>query len=250
MIEDKNSLTAAILIIGNEILSGMTQDQNVKYIAQKLILKGIDLMEVRIIPDIESDIIENVNHLRKKYDYLFTTGGIGPTHDDITSSSIAKALGVKLVVNKIAYQYLQDFYHQRGQAMLPSSEKMALIPENAELIDASITKAPGFVIENVFVMAGIPSIMQDMFNDVDNKLQALSPFIIKHFTVNIGESRISEILTDLQNKYAQVNIGSYPFKIENLYSTKIVFKSKDEELVDKAMKDFSKTLKTLEIEYV
>ena len=247
--QDRKNVSAAILIIGNEILSGITQDQNVKFIAQRLVLKGIDLKEVRIIPDIEEEIIQNVNYLRNKYNYIFTTGGIGPTHDDITTMSVAKAFGVKLVKNQQIYKDIKNYYKERGQEMNSAREKMSLIPENAELISSNITVAPGFFIENLFVMAGIPKIMNDMFEFVEGKLETLSPILIKRYIVHASESSIAELLTKLQNNYYKVDIGSYPFTKEGDYYTDIVFKAKDAKLLDECMKEFRENLEKLNIDY-
>jgi molybdenum cofactor synthesis domain-containing protein len=202
-------VTAAILIIGNEILSGRTEDKNTNYIAKKLTQIGINLSEVRVISDNENEIITSVNQLRKKYNYLFTTGGIGSTHDDITAPSIAKALNLKLIKNQEAAKIISKYYHDsnKGEVM-----NMALMPEGSRLLDNPVTSAPGFMIENIIVMAGVPKIMQSM---LQNSLPFLEKGDIKYseeISFNIRESLISEILADFQNKYSDILIGSYPFK--------------------------------------
>ncbi len=247
--ESQNTLTAAILVIGNEILSGMIQDQNVRYIAQKLLIKGISLKEVRIIPDIEQEIIENVNYLRKKYSYLFSTGGIGPTHDDITTSSVAKAFGVNLVRNDDIYHEISKFYEERGETMNSAREKMSILPENSSLISNSITKAPGFFIENVFVMAGIPAIVQDMFTCVESNIKSLTPILLKHCIVNSSESIIASLLEDVQNNYPNVDIGSYPFKKDNNYYTNVAFKTNDLIALDESIQKLRESLDVLKISY-
>ena len=162
------SVSAALLIIGDEILSGRTKDKNIGYIAEYLTAIGIDLREVRIIPDVEAEIVDAVNVLRRRYDYLFTTGGIGPTHDDITADSVAQALGVGIDIDPRAVALLQERYaaHELTEARL----RMARIPAGAELVENPISRAPGFIIENVIVMAGVPSIMQVMLDAVSPRL--------------------------------------------------------------------------------
>ncbi|MDX1924011.1 MAG: molybdopterin-binding protein [Rickettsiaceae bacterium] len=246
---EQKDITASILIIGNEILSGMVDDQNIQFIASRLIHMGIELKEVRIIPDIEDDIVQNVNYLRKKYDYVFTTGGIGPTHDDITTSSIASAFGVTLYLEPNSYKEISRYYEDVGLDLNEARKKMAIIPEGSTLISNDISKAPGFFLENVFVMAGIPHIMQNMFLDVEKRLIKSSPILIKSYNVEAGESMIAEILTNLQNQYPEVEIGSYPFKVDGQYHTNIVFKSKDTINLHKSMGEFALFMSEMKIKY-
>lgn len=222
-------MKAALIIIGNEILSGRTQDKNLSYLANWLNEIGIQLSEVRVIRDEEEVIIETVNYLRKTYSYVFTTGGIGPTHDDITSLSIAKAFNVELTVNDKALSILKEYY--KNSELTDARMKMTMIPKGAELVDNPISKAPGFKMENVFVMAGIPSIMQGMLEGA--RIHLKGGDIIKSTSVDVftPESNVAEELAELQNKYPGVEIGSYPFSKENRFGTSLVLRSEDMELL-------------------
>ncbi len=231
----KEELTAAIIIIGNEVLSGRVQDKNVEFIAKNLSQKGIALKEVRIIPDIEEYIIEAVNLLKSKYSYIFTTGGIGPTHDDITSKSIAKAFGSEYVRNEEAYIQIKEYYEKKGQKLNEAREKMAYMPAPARLINNDLTKAPGFVIENIFVLAGIPEIMQNMFAYVLGQLKSATKIESKNIKIYIGESLVAKDLENVQNKYPNIDIGSYPFLFgQEKPGTDIVFRSNNKEDIDNA----------------
>ena len=200
---------AGIIIIGDEILSGRTLDNNSNYIAKKLIKAGINLDEIRVIHDDETYIIDTVKKFHKKYDYVFTTGGIGPTHDDITSKSIAKAFKKKYCFNSEALKILKKYYPEgefnRGR------KKMAKMPEGVELIPNPLTVAPGFIIKNIFVLPGVPSIMNKMFEYVLNKIEKGSPKKIITIKTNLFESVIAEDLTNIQKKYSECSIGSYPY---------------------------------------
>lgn len=240
-------ITAAILIIGNEILSGRTQDVNIQYIASKLSEKGIHLEEVRIIPDIKNSIIENVQQLSTKYTYLFTTGGIGPTHDDITSESIAEAFGLKILKNHEAYKRLAEYYLHSGREMNEPTARMAMIPEGATLIDNKETAAPGFIIENVYVMAGVPYIMQAMIEFVLPTLQSGSRINSQNIDLLIGESTIAHEMETVQTAYPTVSVGSYPFKHNEMPATSVVFRSSDEEQLKKAFQEFSSLIQKYEI---
>tara|TARA_B100001741_G_C16432999_1_gene541825 strand:- start:254 stop:970 length:717 start_codon:yes stop_codon:yes gene_type:complete len=223
-------MKAALIIIGNEILSGRTQDKNLSYLANWLNEIGIQLSEVRVIRDEEEVIIETVNNLRKTYDYVFTTGGIGPTHDDITSLSIAKAFDVDLEINDKALSILKGYY--KDSELTDARMKMTMIPKGAELVDNPVSKAPGFKMENVFVMAGIPSIMQGMLEGARKHLKGGD--IIKSVSVDVftPESNVAEELTKLQDKYKNIEIGSYPFTKENRFGTSLVLRSKDEQMLE------------------
>jgi len=222
-------MKAALIIIGNEILSGRTQDKNLSYLANWLNEIGIQLSEVRVIRDEEDIIIETVNYLRKTYNYVFTTGGIGPTHDDITSLSIARAFNVDLEINDKALSILKEYY--KDSELTDSRMKMTMIPKGAELVDNPVSKAPGFKMENVFVMAGIPSIMQGMLEGARKHLKRGD--VMKSTSVDVftPESNVAEELKELQNRYAEVEIGSYPFTKENRFGTSLVLRSKDEQLL-------------------
>ncbi len=222
-------MKAALIIIGNEILSGRTQDQNLSYLANWLNEIGIQLSEVRVIRDEEEVIVKTVNYLRETYSYIFTTGGIGPTHDDITSLSIAKAFNVDLEINDKALSILKEYY--KDSELTDARMKMTMIPKGAELVENPISKAPGFKMENVFVMAGIPSIMQGMLEGARKHLKGGD--IIKSSSVDVftPESNIAEELAELQKNYPGVEIGSYPFSKEGKFGTSLVLRSKDEELL-------------------
>ena len=218
-------MKASLIIIGNEILSGRTQDKNLSYLATWLNEIGIQLSEVRVIRDEEDEIIDTVNLLRKKYNYVFTTGGIGPTHDDITSESIAKAFNVDLETNPQALAILKDYY--KDSELTEARLKMTKIPKGAELVENPVSKAPGFKIENVFVMAGIPKIMQGMLEGAKIHLSAGKPMKSESIDVFMPESFIAEELSNLQNKFKDVEIGSYPFVKDGKYGTSLVMRSSD-----------------------
>jgi molybdenum cofactor synthesis domain-containing protein len=219
--------TACLIIIGNEILSGRTQDKNLSYIAEKLNEVGIRVMETRVIPDIESTIIDTVNELRARFDYVFTTGGIGPKHDDITSASVAKAFGVKLIRHPEAVRLLEESYAGRDVVLNEARLRMADIPEGATLVLNSVTAAPGFNIGNVYVMAGVPKIMQAMLATVLPTLSGSSTMHSVSIKTNLPEGTIADGLTDIQNAFPDVEIGSYPHFVDGGYSTTLVSRSMD-----------------------
>lgn len=226
------SPTASLLIIGNEILSGRTQDKNLNYIAKGLGEIGIRFMEVRVVPDIHQTIIDTVNELRNTFDYVFTTGGIGPTHDDITTESISKAFGVEPKINDASYAKLEKYY--KGE-LNEGRIKMAILPDGAIPIENPISAAPGFYIENVYVMAGIPNVMQAMFDEVKGTLKHGSVLISKEIKAYTTESKISNPLSDLQDEYDNVEIGSYPFIEGSKIGVSLVFRSDDESALDECL---------------
>lgn len=232
----KEKITAGFLIIGDEILSGRTTDKNLNFLATNLTEIGISLSEVRVVGDFEDEIIAAVNILREKYTYVFTSGGIGPTHDDITSSSIAKAFGVEIELNKEAEEILRSHY---GVEVNEARLKMAKIPKTSTLLDNPISSAPGFHIENVFVMAGIPSVFQVMYRAATKELKGGEKIISKELRVDLVESQIAKPLEDLQNEYEDVAMGSYPFK----GGTALVFRGVDEKEVDEAYEKMEKVVK-------
>lgn len=201
------SPNAALIIIGNEILSGRTQDKNAAYIAQKLQERGIRLMEIRVVPDDEAKIIATVNELRARFDYIFTTGGIGPTHDDITATCIAKAFGLAFGHHPQALDILQKHY---GDQLTEARARMAMMPLNAKLIPNPVSAAPGFIVENVYVMAGVPKIMQAMFDHVVAGLRTGPALVTRSVFCAIPESVLAPGLSALQDEFADVEIGSYP----------------------------------------
>jgi len=217
--------TACLIVIGNEILSGRTQDKNVAWLARELNEAGVKLAEVRVIPDIEEKIVETVNTCRTQFTYIFTTGGIGPTHDDITSGSIARAFGVKLVRNPQAEVILERHYGR--EQLNPARLKMAEIPEGASLILNPVSAAPGFALENVYVMAGVPSIMQAMFAHIKPLLKGGAKTHALYVAAYITEGLIAEGLTAIQAQYDNVDIGSYPFIRNNRLGTTLVARSTD-----------------------
>ena len=219
---------AALIIIGDEILSGRTQDTNLSYIALWLNKRGVQLAETRIIRDEKNEIIIVVNEFRKKYQYVFTTGGIGPTHDDITSSSIAEAFKVDIEVNKEALELLQLHYKNKNIDLNESRMKMACIPKGATLIKNPISKAPGFKIDNVYVLAGVPYIMQGMLEGMYDYLEKGDVVHSKSLDIMVGESFFAEDLTKIQEKYPNISVGSYPFSRDGVYGATIVLRSTQE----------------------
>lgn len=200
---------AALIVIGNEILTGRTQDTNTQWIAEKLGPRGVVLAEMRVVPDEEDRIIEAVQDLRDKYDYLITTGGIGPTHDDITAASIAKAFGVPLEVNAEARERLIMHYGSADELTAPRL-KMATIPVGATLIDNPVSAAPGLRMGNVFVLAGVPRIMQAMLDHVISLMSQGVPYLSNTISCTLAEGKIAEDLEILQNRYPDIIMGSYP----------------------------------------
>ncbi|MFN0218924.1 MAG: competence/damage-inducible protein A [Hyphomicrobium sp.] len=204
------TVTAAILVIGDEILSGRTKDRNIAAIAEHLSAIGIDLREARVVGDDESEIIVALNALRARYDYVFTTGGIGPTHDDITADSVAKAFGVAIALDPGADALLKAYYDARGLDFTPARRRMARIPNGAALIQNVISGAPGFRLGNVIVMAGVPDIMRAMLLAVTPSLQTGAKRHVATIAVDRPESEIAEIFAAHQRRYPDVAMGSYP----------------------------------------
>ena len=218
-------ITAGVIIIGNEVLSGRTQDTNLAYIGKQLDALGIRIMESRVIPDSEKIIIDTVNHFRATYAYVFTTGGIGPTHDDITSAAIAKTFQVKLEKNAEAVSLLEKYYEPGG--INEARMKMAHIPEGARLIDNPLSGAPGFQMENVFIMAGVPVIMRLMFDGITDRLTGGDPIITVNLATNIGEGVFADDLSKLQDEYPDISIGSYPYFKQRKLGVNLVMRSTD-----------------------
>jgi molybdenum cofactor synthesis domain-containing protein len=221
-------VTAAVLVIGDEILSGRTKDKNVGYLADCLTEIGIDLKEVRIVPDEESAIVAAVNALRGRYTYVFTTGGIGPTHDDITAESVAKALGAAIDYHPRAVEIMRARVAQGGGVMNEARMRMTRMPVGATLVHNKISAAPGFWIGNVIVMAGIPSVMQAMFEYVAPRLKTGSKMLSDSIRADCREGDIGTELGAIAKKFSDVVIGSYPFVDENNYAnTNVVVRSRD-----------------------
>lgn len=228
----ENVVTAAVVIIGNEILSGRTQDKNINYIALKLGEIGIRLREVRIIPDVEAVIVDTVNTLRHSYNYVFTCGGIGPTHDDITSECIARAFGVEYEVNPEAFMILEKHYPV-GE-FTPARQKMAMLPRGAGLVLNPVSAAPGFVMENVYVMAGVPRIMQAMMDNIAVTLKGGDIVHSRTVSTSLPESKIAEGLAVIQSEYEDVDIGSYPYFKDGNLGVSVVLRGTVEARLDSA----------------
>ena len=240
-------MKASLIIIGNEILSGRTQDKNLSYLANWLNEIGIQLAEVRVIRDEEEIVVETVNYLRSTYDYVFTTGGIGPTHDDITSLCIAKAFGVELEINSGALGILKEYY--KDGELTDARMKMTKMPVGSELIENPVSRAPGFKMDNVFVLAGIPSIMQGMLEGARKHLTVGEVVKSKSIDVFTPESNVADVLTDLQNKYSEVEIGSYPFNKDNRFGTSVVMRSSDKEKLKYCESDLKELMKNYDTKY-
>ena len=223
---------ACLIIIGNEILSGRTQDVNLSYLASELNKIGVAMAEARVIPDVEDTIVKTVNECRAKYDYVFTTGGIGPTHDDITSECIAKAFGVEYELNAEAHALLVAHYKEGelNEARL----RMARMGKGAELVENPISKAPGYRLGNVFVMAGVPVIMQGMFQSMKHLLRGGVPVQSRTIGSELPEGRIAEGLGQIQDNYPDVDVGSYPFYRGGSGGTSLVLRSTNIENLEAA----------------
>lgn len=228
-----DNVRAALIIIGDEILSGRTQDKNTSYIAIWLNEAGIQLAEVRVVADNKQAIVSAVNALRSHYDYVFTTGGIGPTHDDITAECVAAAFGLDLITNVEAYDLLLDYYGEA--AFTPARQRMARTPKGAELIQNRVSLAPGFQVENVFVLAGVPKIMQVMLEALRPRLRGGAKVWSKTVTIYTGESNVAELLTEVEGAFESVSLGSYPFFQDGIVGTQIVGRSRDKLDLEKAM---------------
>ena len=223
-------VNAAILIIGNEILSGRTQDTNTGTIALWLNSIGVKVEEVRVIPDIEKTIIDTVNKLRKSYNYIFTTGGIGPTHDDITAESISKAFDLKYEIHKEAFKILESYY--KPGEFNEGRQKMVWMPKNANLILNPTSGAPGFSVENVFCLPGVPSILKSMIGGLKNEIVGGEPILSHTISLRTVESEIASSLTEIQNNNKEVEIGSYPFFQAGKLGVSIVMRSIDQSKID------------------
>jgi molybdenum cofactor synthesis domain-containing protein len=224
----QTAVTACLVIVGNEILSGRTQDINLNYLAKGLNEVGVQLREARVIPDVRETIVATVNEVRAKYDYVFTTGGIGPTHDDITAECIAAAFGVPLILHPEAKRRLEAHYSTRGIEFNEARRRMAHVPEGATLIDNPVSVAPGFRIGNVHVMAGVPKIMQAMFDGIRHGLKGGAKVMSRSVTCALAEGTVAHDLGLIQADYPSVEIGSYPFwTAGGGFGTSLVMRSAD-----------------------
>jgi molybdenum cofactor synthesis domain-containing protein len=233
-------VTAALLVIGDEILSGRTKDKNIGFVADHCTQTGIRLREVRIVADSEASIIEAVTALRQAYTYVFTTGGIGPTHDDITADAIARAFGVSIDVDPRAVALLRERYAEAD--LTPARLRMARIPAGAELIDNPVSKAPGFIIGNVIVMAGVPAVMQAMLLSVTPRLKTGAKLLSVAIRAAVPESRVAGPLAECQRAFPDVAMGSYPFFEDGRYGTNLVLRSTDEARLAEAKADLLQRL--------
>jgi molybdenum cofactor synthesis domain-containing protein len=228
-------VTACVLIIGNEILSGRTQDTNLRHISEHLNEWGVRVREARVIPDIEQTIIDTVRAVRDQFDYVFTTGGIGPTHDDITAVCIAKAFDCELVIHPEIARLIQS--RPVPPDVMAARMLMARVPEGATLIDNPTGGPPGFAIGNVYVMAGIPLVMQGMLSGLKGKLRGGAPVRSRSVTVYLGESQIAAPLGRIQDRFPDIDLGSYPFSREGRYGTTLVMRGTEAAALDAMLDD-------------
>ena len=226
--------TAAVLLIGDEILSGRTKDKNLGFIAEYLAALGIDLKEARVVSDQEEEIANAVNALRHRYTYLFTTGGIGPTHDDITTDAVARAFGLPVHHDPQAVEILLAYFREMGREPNEARMRMARVPQGASLIDNPVSKAPGFQIGNVFVMAGVPKIMNAMMEDVAKRLTRGVLMQSRQVEFRGGEGDAAKPLGEIQKAFPTVVIGSYPFQAPDGFATNLVLRSRDADALEQA----------------
>ena len=241
-------VNAAILIIGNEILSGRTQDTNTSTLATWLNSIGVIVKEVRVIPDIEKTIVDTLNILRKENNYVFTTGGIGPTHDDITAQSVSKAFGLNYETHKEAFKILEAYY--KPGEFNEGRQKMVKMPENAKLILNPTSGAPGFSIENVFCLPGVPSILKSMLGSLKNEIVGGEPVLSHTISLKTVESEIANSLSKVQNQNGDVEIGSYPFFHAGKLGVSIVLRSENQSKIDNCISQVLKFVKEKNIEIV
>lgn len=243
MAEQSRVWTAGLLIIGDEILSGRTQDKNIAQVADWANRQGIRLAEVRVVPDVEERIVAALNDLRAAYDYCFTTGGIGPTHDDITVDAVAKALDVPVVVHPTARAILEDYYRDRPGGLTEARMRMARTPEGAELIANAASRAPGVRIGNVFILAGVPHIAAAMLEALDGTLEGGRPMVSVTIGARAAESDVAGLLKQTEDDYPGVAIGSYPFFRDGGYGSNFVIRSEDEALAHRCGQELSERLR-------
>ncbi|MCO6408044.1 competence/damage-inducible protein A [Hoeflea alexandrii] len=234
---DTRSVTAAALAIGDELLSGRTRDKNIGHLAELLTATGIELQEVRIVPDEQDRIVEALNALRSRYDYVFTSGGIGPTHDDITADAVAAAFSVECTHDAAALALLGAHYAERGLEFTEARRRMARMPVGARHIDNPVSRAPGFVIGNVHVMAGVPSVFQAMLDNVLPTLNTGVKILSDKVSCPYGEGDIGDPLSAIAKAHPDVNIGSYPRFSGDSFSTEIVIRGRDSVAIRAARRD-------------
>jgi len=236
-------VTACVVIIGNEILSGRTQDENLAFLGKGLNEIGVRLREARIIPDDAGTIIATVNEVRGKFDYVFTTGGIGPTHDDITSASIAEAFGVPLILHPEAKRLLESHYPPGG--LNEARLRMAHVPEGAALLPNPISRAPGFCIENVYVLPGVPQIMQAIFNELSHRLRGGARVYSRSVSCALSEGALAKDLGALQGRYLDLEIGSYPYFRRSDFGVTLVLRGTDKNRLAAAIEELKVLIRTL-----
>ncbi len=241
-------VNAAILIIGNEILSGRTQDTNTSTLANWLNSIGVKVNEVRVVPDIEKKIIDTLNVLREENNYVFTTGGIGPTHDDITAQSVAKAFDLKYEIHKEAFKILEAYY--KPGEFNEGRQKMVWMPEKAELILNPTSGAPGFSVKNVFCLPGVPSILKSMLGGLKNRIVGGQPILSLTISLRTVESEIASSISKIQDKNKEIEIGSYPFFHAGKLGVSIVIRSEDQSKIDLCNSEILKFIEEKKIEIV
>ena len=243
---EEKTVRAALIIIGNEILSGRTQDANLQHLAKELNSVGVRLSEARVIADDEAMIIGTVNEMRAAYDYVFTTGGIGPTHDDITAECVAKAFGLPLIRHAEAVALMKAHYERTGRELNEARLRMANTPKGAALVKNPISTAPGFRVENVYVLAGVPMVMQAMLENLKSELIGGKTMLSRAVASYIGEGNMAAGLSALQDKYGALDIGSYPFyKAGNRFGTTIVLRHTDADLLESAVQEVAALMTSL-----
>jgi len=242
---DTDIVTAALVVIGDEVLSGRTKDRNIGYVAEKLTETGIQLKEVRIVADDQDAIGEAVNTLRQRHDYVFTTGGIGPTHDDITADAIGAAFGLPVEQDARALDIMRR--HFREDQLTPARLRMTRMPVGAALIDNPVSVAPGFSVENVYVMAGVPQIMQGMLDQVLPDLRSGRKILSRTLRVSAKEGDIADVLGEVQALFSDIAIGSYPFHVDNRFGVNVVFRGPDGDRIEAASRQVQAQLAAREI---
>ncbi|MGP6086845.1 competence/damage-inducible protein A [Antarctobacter jejuensis] len=231
--------TAAMLVIGDEILSGRTRDSNMHYLAQEFTKHGIDLREVRIVSDDRAAIIAAINALRGSYDHVVTSGGIGPTHDDITAPCVAEAFGVAISIRDDARAILQEHYDRTGSELNEARLRMARIPDGAALIENPVSAAPGFTLENVHVMAGVPSVFQAMVSSVLPHMTGGQPLLSQSLRIERGEGEIAGPLAEVAARFPDLSIGSYPFQRNGVFGANVVIRGTDGSQIDAAISELA-----------
>ena len=249
MVDETRIWTAALLVIGDEILSGRTEDRNIAQVARWLDDHGIRLREVRVVADDEKAIVAAVNALRGTFDYVFTTGGIGPTHDDITVDSIAAAFGVPVIVHPEARRILEDYYRGRPLGLTQARLRMARVPAGAELLPNPRSGAPGVRMGNVFILAGVPGIAAAMLEALTGKIEGGKPMTSVTVRANAAESDVAELLGKVQDEHPGVSVGSYPFYLGGRFGADFVVRSEDEVLVHECVEVLCQRLREAGIEF-